>query len=111
MHSPPPRTSRFIPVTVSYIALETSKNVMAMGASGERSQNVNESESESVGCSRENRWHIQTRMTRGGTIYKRVSGWGTTDSAGAGALPPPGGSLGTLTRAWWRKSVLLAPGS
>lgn len=51
MHSPPPRTSRFIPVTVSYIALETSKNVMARGASRERSPNVNESESESVGCS------------------------------------------------------------
>lgn len=75
MHSPPPRTSRFIPGTVSYIALETSKNVMAMGVSRERSPNVHESESESVGFPRENRWHIQTRMTRGGTVYKRVSGW------------------------------------
>lgn len=54
----------------------------------ERSRNVSESESESAGFPTENRWHIQTRMSWGGTVYDSV-GEGTTRSAvGRGPTTP-----------------------
>lgn len=83
------RTSKFIPGTISHVALETSESVMAMGASRERPQNVNESEGESVRLPTGNRWHTCTRMTRGGTTHPWE--WvGHDNSAVAGASPPLG---------------------
>lgn len=54
----PCRTPQFIPGTLSEVALETSENVTAMGASRKRSQNANESEGESVRFPTENSWHM-----------------------------------------------------
>lgn len=104
--APPPGIPKLIPGTISYIALETSENVVAAGNSTERSRNVSESESESAGFPTENRWYVQTRTSCGGTVYGGVGGGRTCRAVGRGPTTPcaKGGRRGTLTRAWRGKA-------